>query len=316
MQVLFSMTVPVKPPHPAFIPERKQVIFIAWWPIVPLILRPHNVFDHRVQNSNFPSTTIASPDHWEDFVTLFRKGQQPLAYAWADVFGPLRDGKVDELVVVGQLGQSLDGRIATETGHSKYINGPAGLEHLHRLRALVDAVVVGVGTAVADNPQLTVRRVAGPHPIRVVIDPNGRLCNDAKLFADNGVRRLVITAQGSRCVPPRGVEAIALPAVGGHIAPAAILEALAGCGLRRILIEGGANTVSRFMVAGCLDRLHVTVAPIILGFGGPGLILPPLERADDARRMPMQVFRIGDDVLFDCDLSAQRVVLGTAKKST
>jgi riboflavin-specific deaminase-like protein len=279
-------------------------------------MQPYFVFDHHVQNSDFPSTTIASPDPWEDFVSLFRKGQQPLPQAWADLFGPLRSGKVDDLVVVGQLGQSLDGRIATETGHSKYINGPAGLEHLHRLRALVDAVVVGVGTAVADNPQLTVRRVAGPHPVRVVIDPNGRLCHDARLFADNGVRRLVITARGSRCAPPRGVETIVLPAVGGHIAPAAILGALAGCGLRRILIEGGANTVSRFLVAGCLDRLHVTVAPIILGGGGPGLILPPLERADDAQRMPMQVYRVGDDALFDCDLSAQRVTLGTAKKST
>jgi diaminohydroxyphosphoribosylaminopyrimidine deaminase/5-amino-6-(5-phosphoribosylamino)uracil reductase len=279
-------------------------------------MQSYIVFDQHVQNSDFPSTTITSSDPWEDFVTLFRKGQQPLPQAWADLFGPLRNGKVDDLVVVGQLGQSLDGRIATETGHSKYINGPAGLEHLHRLRALVDAVVVGVGTAVADNPQLTVRRVAGPHPVRVVIDPNGRLCDDARLFADNGVRRLVITAQGSRCAPPRGVETIALPVVRGHIAPAAILGALAGCGLRRILIEGGANTVSRFLVAGCLDRLHVTVAPIILGGGGPGLILPPLERADDAQRMPMQVYRVGDDALFDCDLSAQRVTLGTAKKST
>ena len=274
------------------------------------------MFDYHVQNSDFPSATIASPDPWEDFVTLFRKGQQPLPQTWADLFGPLRSGKVDDLVVVGQLGQSLDGRIATETGHSKYINGPAGLEHLHRLRALVDAVVVGVGTAVADNPQLTVRRVAGPHPVRVVIDPSGRLCDDARLFAENGVRRLVVTARGSGCVPPRGVETIVLPAIGGHIAPAAILGALAGCGLRRILIEGGANTVSRFLVAGCLDRLHVTVAPIILGGGGPGLILPPLERADDAQRMPMQVYRVGDDALFDCDLSAQRVALGTAKKST
>jgi len=291
------------------------MIFVAWWDIVPLIVRPYIVFDYHVQNSDFPSATIASPDPWEDFVTLFRKGQQPLPQAWADLFGPLRSGTVDDLVVVGQLGQSLDGRIATETGHSKYINGPAGLEHLHRLRALVDAVVVGVGTAVADNPQLTVRRVAGPHPVRVVIDPNGRLCDDARLFAENGVRRLVITAQGSRCAPPRGVETIALPAVGGHIAPAAILGALAGCGLRRILIEGGANTVSRFLVAGCLDRLHVTVAPVILGGGGPGLILPPLERADDAQRMPMQIYRVGDDALFDCDLSAQRVALGTAKKS-
>ena len=65
-------------------------------------------------------------------------------------------------MVVGQIGQSLDGRIATATGHSQYINGAAGLAHLHRLRALVDAVVVGVGTAIADDPQLTVRRVAGP----------------------------------------------------------------------------------------------------------------------------------------------------------
>ncbi len=78
---------------------------------------------------------------------------------------------MDDLVVVGQIGQSLDGRIATESGHSKYINGPAGLAHLHRLRALVDGIVIGVGTAIADDPQLTVRRVSGPHPARVVIDP-------------------------------------------------------------------------------------------------------------------------------------------------
>jgi len=269
-----------------------------------------------VQNSDFPSVTIASSDPWEDFVTVFRKGTQPLPHGWAELFGPLRNGTVDDLVIVGQLGQSLDGRIATETGHSKYINGAAGLEHLHRLRALVDAVVVGVGTAVADNPQLTVRRVAGPHPVRVVVDPQGRLGADARLFADNGVRRVVVTAHGSRYAPPRGVEVITLPAVDGHIAPPAILAALADRGLRRILVEGGANTVSRFLVAGCLDRLHVTVAPIILGGGGPGLILPPLERADDAQRMPMRVYRAEDDVLFDCDLSAQRVALGTAKRST
>lgn len=283
-------------------------------------MQPYNVLDCHVQNSNFPSTTIASSDPrfdpWEDFVTLFRRDQQPLPQAWADLFGPLQSGMVDDLVIVGQLGQSLDGRIATETGHSKYINGSAGLEHLHRLRALVDAVVVGVGTAVADNPQLTVRRVAGPHPVRVVIDPKGRLGCDARLFADNGVRRVVIVAQGACCKAPRGVEIMALPTVDGHIEPAAILAALADCGLRRILIEGGANTVSRFLVAGCLDRLHVTVAPIILGGGGPGLILPPLQRADDAQRMPMQVYRVGEDVLFDCDLSAQRVALGTAKRST
>jgi diaminohydroxyphosphoribosylaminopyrimidine deaminase / 5-amino-6-(5-phosphoribosylamino)uracil reductase len=284
--------------------------------IVALIPQPHSEFDSYVTISNFPVAKSVSSDPWEGFSDIFRREHQPLPKVWADVFGPLRKGTVDDLVIVGQLGQSLDGRIATETGHSKYINGPAGLVHLHRLRALMDVVVVGVGTAIADDPQLTVRRVAGPQPARVVIDPKGRLGADARIFDDNGARRLLITAQGTRCAPPPGVEIVALPAPDGQIAPSSILAALADCGMRRMLIEGGADTVSRFLAAGCLDRLHVIVAPIILGAGGPGLILPPLERADQAPRMPIRLHKIEDDVLFDCDLSAQRVALGVAKKST
>lgn len=239
-----------------------------------------------------------------------------LPQVWADVFGPLCKGTVDDLVVVGQLGQSLDGRIATASGHSKYINCLAGIQHLHRLRALVDIVVVGVGTATADDPQLTVRQVAGPQPVRAVIDPRGRLGADAKLFRDDGVRRLLITAEGTHCTPPPGVEIVALPAHEGNIAPSAIVGALARAGMRRILIEGGADTLSRFLAARCLDRLHVTVAPIMLGVGGPGIALPPLERADQAPRMPVRVHKIEEDVLFDCDLTAQRIELGDAKKST
>jgi diaminohydroxyphosphoribosylaminopyrimidine deaminase / 5-amino-6-(5-phosphoribosylamino)uracil reductase len=292
------------------------MIFVRSWLIVALLTQPHSVFDSRVHTSNLPSSKAASSDPWEDFSQLFREGHQPLPRSWADVFGPLRKGTVDDLVIVGQIGQSLDGRIATESGHSKYINGPAGLAHLHRLRALVDAVVVGVGTAVADDPQLTVRRVSGPQPARIVIDPKGRLGGGARMFADNGARRLLITAQGTHCAPPSGVEVVALPMVDGEIAPPAILAALAGRGMRRVLIEGGANTVARFLAAGCLDRLHVMVAPIVLGAGAPGLIVPPIERADQALRMPIRVHQIGDDVLFDCDLSAQRVALGVAKKST
>lgn len=266
---------------------------------------------------NFPtSKKFISPDRWEDFVHLFRNGHELLPSIWTDTFGPLCKGTVDDLVVVGQVGQSLDGRIATASGHSKYINCPAGIEHLHRLRALVDVIVVGVGTAIADDPQLTVRQVAGPQPARAVIDPNGRLGSDARLFANDGNRRLLITVKGTRCDPPAGVETIALAGQDGEIAPSAIVAALAWAGMRRILIEGGANTVSRFLSARCLDRIHVTVAPIILGIGGPGIALPPVDRADRVPRMPVRVHKIADDVLFDCDLSAQRVVLGSARKST
>jgi diaminohydroxyphosphoribosylaminopyrimidine deaminase/5-amino-6-(5-phosphoribosylamino)uracil reductase len=235
---------------------------------------------------------------------------------WEPLFGPIRTGKVDELIVIGQFGQSLDGRVATETGHSHYINGVDGLEHLHRLRAVVDAVVVGIGTALADDPQLTVRRVAGPSPARVVIDPHGRLPATARLLAADGVRRLVVVAEGSRPKLPEDVERLPLAAAGGAIAPAAILAGLARCGFRRILIEGGANTVSRFLVAGCLDRLHVVVAPMILGTGKPSFTLPRIDRVDRALRPPMRTHLLGDEVLFDCDLSAQRLPVGVAKKST
>jgi diaminohydroxyphosphoribosylaminopyrimidine deaminase / 5-amino-6-(5-phosphoribosylamino)uracil reductase len=269
-----------------------------------------------VQLSSFPAGKLAPSDHWEDFVHHFRNGQQSLPQIWADLFGPLRKGVVDDLVIVGQLGQSLDGRIATASGHSKYINCPAGIDHLHRLRALVDIVVIGVGTAIADDPQLTVRHVSGPQPARAVIDPRRRLGDSARMFADDGVRRFLITAEGIRCASPPGVETIALPAHEGNIEPSAIACALARAGMRRILIEGGADTVSRFLAARCLDRLHVTVAPIMLGSGGPGIILPPRERADQAPRIPMRVHEMKGDVLFDCDLTAQRVDLGNAKKST
>jgi diaminohydroxyphosphoribosylaminopyrimidine deaminase/5-amino-6-(5-phosphoribosylamino)uracil reductase len=235
---------------------------------------------------------------------------------WEALFEPIRGGMVDELVVIGQFGQSLDGRVATETGHSHYINGVDGLAHLHRLRAVVDAVVVGIGTALADDPQLTVRRVAGPNPARVVIDPHGRLPATARLWAADGARRLVVTAEGSSPALPDDIERLALPAHNGAIAPSAILARLAACGFRRILIEGGANTVSRFLVAGCLDRLHVVVAPMILGTGKPSFTLPPIDRVDRALRPPMRTHLLGDEVLFDCDLSAQRLPVGAAKKST
>jgi riboflavin-specific deaminase-like protein len=251
---------------------------------------------------------------WADVPKAFRELNGELPMPWQEIFGPLRQGIRDDLVVVGQFGQSIDARIATPTGHSHYINGTAGLAHLHRLRALVDAVVVGIGTAIADDPQLTVRHVAGPSPARVVIDPSGRLPASARLLAEDGIRRLVITRAETQAGLPSGVERVPLPAPRGQLAPDAILTALAERGFRRFLIEGGADTVSRFLAAGCLDRLHVVIAPIILGAGRASVTLAPIARVQEAMRTPMRVHRLGEEVLLDCDLGAQRVVV--AKKST
>lgn len=262
----------------------------------------------------FPDAPAAMPDAssppdrlWRDMIAT-AKGLGPvpeLPPPWRGLFGPLlADAAAQRPHVVAQLGQSLDGRIATPTGHSHYINGPAALAHLHRLRALVDAVVIGVGTAIADDPRLTVRSVAGPDPVRVVIDPSGRLPPDAKLLARDGVRCYVVTREAAR-VDVDGAEIIRLPAdADGRLRPAEVLDALRRHGLRTVLVEGGTATVSGFLAAGCLDRLHVMVAPLIIGSGPVGLTLPPIDRLEAARRPPTAVYRLGDDLLFDCDLRA------------
>jgi diaminohydroxyphosphoribosylaminopyrimidine deaminase / 5-amino-6-(5-phosphoribosylamino)uracil reductase len=183
------------------------------------------------------------------------------------------------------------------------------------LRAAVDAVVVGIGTALADDPQLTVRRCAGRNPARIVIDPRGRLPATARMLNPDGARRLIVSAQ-PRTGPATGIETLVLPADDGRIAPAAILSALSQSGFRRVLIEGGAETISRFLTAQCLDRLHIVVAPIILGSGRPSFALPVIEKVDDALRPRVRVHQLDGEVLYDCDLSAQRGAAGRAKKST
>ncbi len=249
---------------------------------------------------------------WAGVPNLFRTLATPLSPPWEEIFGPLRTGKVDDLVIVGQVGQSLDGRAATATGRSHYINCTAALAHLHRLRALVDAVVIGVSTVCADDPQLTVRRVSGPNPARVVIDPHGRLPTCARLLREDG-RTIVITAEDAVCSVP-GMEIVSLPARGGQIAPADVLMALGKLGLRRILVEGGANTLSRFLQASCLDRLHVLVAPLILGAGPPSFAFGAIDRIEEALHPATCPHRLGDDMLFDCDLSATRIPVWRSNK--
>ncbi|WP_162900051.1 RibD family protein [Halomonas sp. JS92-SW72] len=228
----------------------------------------------------------------------------PEARELLDCLAPLaaRPGRL----AIAQLGQSLDGRIATESGHSHYVNGPQSLVHLHRLRALVDAVVVGAGTASEDDPLLTVRHVTGPHPVRVILDPRGRVTPDRRLLRDPVAPTLHLHGEGA---PPQGpsgahVERLALPLVEGGFAPRAVLDILAERGLARVLIEGGGITVSRFLEAGVLHRLHLLVAPLLIGSGRPGLVMTPIATLHEARRPTSRTFRCGDDTLFDLALGA------------
>ena len=270
----------------------------------------------NLQSTEVIQNLAAKPNpEWDQFlVNFFGQEQLPISPLQA-IFEPLHHPSVDRMVVIGQIGQTMDGRIATASGQSKYVNGPAGLTHLHQLRALVDAVVVGVGTVLADNPRLTVRMIHGKNPARVVIDPRARLAEHHLIWQDDGVQKIWIVAEETTVTPPPQVSLIKLPATDGSIDPKLILKNLFARGLRRVLIEGGAQTISRFMVAKCLDRLHLIVAPIVMGSGRLSFDLPLIEHMDQALRLEVKTHLLGSDVLFDCDLRSQRVALMTKQNA-
>lgn len=215
-------------------------------------------------------------------------------------------------VVVGQLGQSLDGQIATSTGCSKYINGPSGLKHLHMLRAWADAVIVGVGTVIEDNPRLTVRLVSGENPMRLVLDPRGRAPVNATLMTDQAARTVVLRVVSAMSNSlPSTVEEIRLAGSDGQLAPAAVLDWLAGQGCQRVLVEGGPATLAGFLAAQCVDHLHLLTSAVLLGKGKPGLNQPSLSSLAQARRFHATSHLLGEDLLLACDLR-QRLTEGEA----
>ena len=251
-----------------------------------------------------------TPRVWERLLAV-RKGLacaccgrwSPGERAALALYGPLARRDLGP-VTVAQIGQSLDGRVATVTGDARDISGPDGLAHLHRIRALVDGVVIGVRTALHDIPRLTVRLCPGENPARIIIDPKGRLPDDAPVLADDGARRFVVQAVDRP--RPAGVTAIRLMPRDGQLDPGEILSALHAEGITSTLIEGGSITIARFLEAGLLTRLQVAVAPILIGGGPQGLTLPnPSAKLAEAIRPNMRFFSLGSDVVFDCGLTAE-----------
>ena len=231
------------------------------------------------------------------------KGQVDRAAAELfELYLPLCVGSTSETLVVGHLGQSLDGQIATASGASQYVTGPENIRHMHRLRALFDAVIVGANTVECDNPQLTTRLVPGPNPARVVLDPRRRLRGEQALFRDRAARTLLLCSHGLEQDNELGhAEVIGVAAEGELLPVANVVAALRARGFKRLFVEGGGVTVSRFLEARAFQRLHLTVSSVFLGTGRPGIALPGIDRLDGALRPRVRRFTLGEDVLFDCD---------------
>ncbi len=265
-----------------------------------------------------PADTLDVESAWAFLRQLVRESASPAppsvprcadagAKQLLDLFLPICCGSRAATCVVAHLGQSLDGRIATRTGASQFITGHADVVHTHRLRALFDAVVVGARTVQFDNPRLSTRLVAGDHPVRVVLDPQRKLGPRHSVFCDGLAPTLLVTghAQARGASAIGDAEIVAVEMHEGRFVIRALIEALRARGLSRIFVEGGGITVSEFLRAGALDRLHVAVAPVIMGSGVPVLELPPIDKLADAMRLAVRHFSLGSDVLFDCDLRAE-----------
>lgn len=219
--------------------------------------------------------------------------------------------------VVAQMAQSADGFIAARGGDAEFVSGEADRTHLHHLRAAVGAVVVGAGTVAADDPQLTVRAVQGENPVRVVVDPRGRVPVSSRVLQSADAPTLWLV--GEDVEAPSGVgehvEIVRLPAGPGEqtegpdagpaglVDPAEVLRLVRERVQGSVLVEGGGRTVSAFLSAGLLDRLFLTVAPVLIGDGVPGVRFRGSPVMGEALRAPFRRYTFGDDVCTEFVLS-------------
>ncbi len=228
-----------------------------------------------------------------------------LRHGVLDLWLPFCNAHPDRPMAVGHLGQSIDGFIATPSGDSQFVTGRQNILHLHRLRALCSAVIVGAGTVAFDDPMLTTRHVAGPNPLRVIFDPARRLDGDYRLFTDAAASTIYACGRAHLRSGETHVGSAAIVPLASETPTTAAAELVAYLrerGAFRLFVEGGGVTVSAFLEAGLLDRLQIAIAPVIIGTGRPAIRLPAREALRDCTRPGYRVFAMGGDVLFDCDL--------------
>ena len=260
----------------------------------------------HLRNVRYLSTKQDRMGHAEPMGSPLLDGVGPAADVGA-LLGDVRPSGSKPHVVL-KYAQTIDGRIATSTGDSRWISGAEERRISHALRASCDAVLVGVGTVLADDPQLTVRMVPGASPIRVVLDSTLRIPDDARVLADEAATAVVTTnassAERRDDLRRRGVSVLVVPGADRGVDPVAALEALRRIGVRSLLVEGGAGVITSLLSSGLVDRLIVGIAPRLLGSGTDAVRdLGVTEVAASLRIERRTVHVAGDDVLIAGDLA-------------
>lgn len=253
-------------------------------------------------------------------------GAARLRRAGLDVVGGVESVACEQLVapftslvqrgrplVTLKLAASLDGRIATRTGASRWISGPQARQLVHRWRDEMDAVLVGIGTVLADDPQLTCRRAGGRDPLRVVVDSRLRIPLTARVLTKKAAPATLlasVTSQGRKlaALRARGATVLPLPGRGGQVSLRRLLRALGQRGVASVLLEGGATLAASALREGLVDRLCLFLAPTLIGGDGrPMLASLGVGRLAAAPRMRiLATERVGDDWLLQAEPEVSR----------
>jgi riboflavin-specific deaminase-like protein len=204
-----------------------------------------------------------------------------------------------------KIAQTLDGRIATSTGQSQWITCEQSRALAHQLRATHDAVLVGIGTVLHDNPRLTVRMVEGPDPLRVVADTHLRIPLTSALLTESPERTICVTSEDApvdqvAAVRETGARVIFGKLRAGRLDLADLLQRLSELGIRSLMVEGGAGIVTSLLKDRLVDRLVVCIAPKVLGTGLDAvgdLGIRDLGAALTFRETTIR--QLGPDILFD-----------------
>ena len=272
--------------------------------------------------TNNPAKILGLEMHGVDVVeripiqTLPNDVNAPYLRAKATRMGHLLDGlpdprRVDAAAIpVGRplvtvhYAQTIDGRIASRTGDSRWVSGEGSLRLAHELRAAHDAVLVGIGTVLADDPKLTVRLVAGDSPVRIVVDSRLRIPPDANVLKPGALTIVATTSLATEAraaaIRARGAEVLCVKAdADGHVDMRELFARLRRDGIRSLLIEGGRGIITTALREHLVDRLTVCIAPKVIGEGIAAVGDLGIDRLRDAMTFERAGFTAyGGDVIF------------------
>ncbi len=200
---------------------------------------------------------------------------------------------------IGQIGQSLDAKIALNNGNSHYINEKESITYLHCLRSISDGVLVGVNTIIKDNPLLTTRKIKGQNPIRLVIDPSLKLTNKYKIFKDKNTN--IVLTNSNKKKNLNNTIIVKLPKKNFTLG---IYKFLKKSSLKYILIEGGPTTLSYFIELKLINYLQFIISPTLIGSGIDSVKLKPITNLNKAIRRPSNFAKLGKEIVATLDFNS------------